>query len=444
MFTIEATAVSAIGRITYGCLGLYDDACEKALGERLAIARQHAPADAGGDPARARGTQGLVAGAVGGRAADSESRKAAGRRWRRRRSRSSSTKRRRQRSTPRASRRSSANSSPPRSGRRDSASTRSSCIARTATCCTNFFRRYRTGAMTTYGGSFDNRVRFPLEVFAAVRDVLAAGQADGRAHLGDRLGRRRLDDRGLDRAGPPPEGAGCDWIDTSSGGISPAQKIPLGPGYQVPLARAIRRATGIATMAVGLDHRSEAGRGDHRLGRCRPGGDGARHALGSALAVARGRRTGRGGSAPAAVLAISSARGGQRDRAVPRSACDRDQGQHSDQRTVALTVARCPGVWYRLSTQRSSSDRSCDGDGRRMTRSIAPRVDVATVVRARCRRRWRMRGVGSTMVSRSWNWLLCIGVGLRAYRVPGRKCPVKTRQSGSGPPGQTLRVACRV
>jgi 2,4-dienoyl-CoA reductase-like NADH-dependent reductase (Old Yellow Enzyme family) len=45
---------------------------------------------------------------------------------------------------------------------------------------------------------------------------------------------------------------GCDWIDVSSGGISPAQKIPLGPGYQVPLARAIRAATSIPTMAVGL------------------------------------------------------------------------------------------------------------------------------------------------------------------------------------------------
>src|SRR6202049_2823762 len=43
MFSIEATAVSAIGRITYGCLGLYDDACEQALGERLAIARANAP-----------------------------------------------------------------------------------------------------------------------------------------------------------------------------------------------------------------------------------------------------------------------------------------------------------------------------------------------------------------------------------------------------------------
>src|SRR5439155_17676342 len=43
MFTIEATAVSATGRITFGCLGLYDDACEQALGERLAIARANAP-----------------------------------------------------------------------------------------------------------------------------------------------------------------------------------------------------------------------------------------------------------------------------------------------------------------------------------------------------------------------------------------------------------------
>src|SRR5437764_2339271 len=43
MFTIEATAVSALGRITSGCLGLYDDACEQALDERLAIARANAP-----------------------------------------------------------------------------------------------------------------------------------------------------------------------------------------------------------------------------------------------------------------------------------------------------------------------------------------------------------------------------------------------------------------
>jgi 2,4-dienoyl-CoA reductase-like NADH-dependent reductase (Old Yellow Enzyme family) len=45
---------------------------------------------------------------------------------------------------------------------------------------------------------------------------------------------------------------GVDWIDASSGGVSPLQKIPLGPGYQVPLAQALKEATGLTTMAVGL------------------------------------------------------------------------------------------------------------------------------------------------------------------------------------------------
>jgi 2,4-dienoyl-CoA reductase-like NADH-dependent reductase (Old Yellow Enzyme family) len=43
-----------------------------------------------------------------------------------------------------------------------------------------------------------------------------------------------------------------DWIDVSSGGVSPLQKIPLGPGYQVPLSQAVKEATGLVTMAVGL------------------------------------------------------------------------------------------------------------------------------------------------------------------------------------------------
>jgi 2,4-dienoyl-CoA reductase-like NADH-dependent reductase (Old Yellow Enzyme family) len=46
---------------------------------------------------------------------------------------------------------------------------------------------------------------------------------------------------------------GCDWIDVSSGGVSPRQKIPApSPGIHVPFARAIRSASGITTMAVGL------------------------------------------------------------------------------------------------------------------------------------------------------------------------------------------------
>ena len=45
---------------------------------------------------------------------------------------------------------------------------------------------------------------------------------------------------------------GCGAVHVSSGGSSPAQKIPLGPGYQVPLARAVGAATKLPTVAVGL------------------------------------------------------------------------------------------------------------------------------------------------------------------------------------------------
>jgi 2,4-dienoyl-CoA reductase-like NADH-dependent reductase (Old Yellow Enzyme family) len=45
---------------------------------------------------------------------------------------------------------------------------------------------------------------------------------------------------------------GCGAIHVSSGGITPAQQIPLGPNYQVPLARAVKLATGMPVIAVGL------------------------------------------------------------------------------------------------------------------------------------------------------------------------------------------------
>jgi 2,4-dienoyl-CoA reductase-like NADH-dependent reductase (Old Yellow Enzyme family) len=45
---------------------------------------------------------------------------------------------------------------------------------------------------------------------------------------------------------------GCSAIHVSSGGISPTQQIPLGPSYQVPLARAVKVATGMPVIAVGL------------------------------------------------------------------------------------------------------------------------------------------------------------------------------------------------
>ena len=45
---------------------------------------------------------------------------------------------------------------------------------------------------------------------------------------------------------------GCDYIDVTTGGLDPRQKIPLAPGYQVPFGEKVRKETGIRTMSVGL------------------------------------------------------------------------------------------------------------------------------------------------------------------------------------------------
>lgn len=101
-----------------------------------------------------------------------------------------------------------------------------------------------------FGGTFENRIRFPLEVFAAVRAAF-----DG--VLGVRLSASDWVEGAWDLA--QSEGlcvqlkaAGCDFIHVSSAGVSPLQKITLGAGYQVHFARAIRASTGMVTTAVGL------------------------------------------------------------------------------------------------------------------------------------------------------------------------------------------------
>ena len=103
-----------------------------------------------------------------------------------------------------------------------------------------------------YGGSLENRMRFPLEVFKAVREVWPE-----RKPLGVRIsavdwvegGWAIEDSIAYAKA---LQALGCDYITASSGGAVAEQKIEIGPGYQVHLADAIRSATGICTAAVGL------------------------------------------------------------------------------------------------------------------------------------------------------------------------------------------------
>ncbi|MGB8652476.1 MAG: NADH:flavin oxidoreductase/NADH oxidase [Mycobacteriales bacterium] len=100
-----------------------------------------------------------------------------------------------------------------------------------------------------YGGSFTGRSRLLLEVVAAVREVFA-GPLLVRISGTDWVeGGWTVDDSV--RLAPLLAAAGVDLVDVSSGGLHHAQQIPVGPGYQVPLAEAVR-AAGIPTGAVGL------------------------------------------------------------------------------------------------------------------------------------------------------------------------------------------------
>jgi 2,4-dienoyl-CoA reductase-like NADH-dependent reductase (Old Yellow Enzyme family) len=105
-----------------------------------------------------------------------------------------------------------------------------------------------------YGGSVTNRMRFPLEVFDAVRAAFPAERPVGvRVSGTDWLeGEASWTLEDTVELALQLKARGCDWIDMSSGGISPRQKIAPGPGYQVPLAEAVRRSTGLPTIAVGL------------------------------------------------------------------------------------------------------------------------------------------------------------------------------------------------
>jgi 2,4-dienoyl-CoA reductase-like NADH-dependent reductase (Old Yellow Enzyme family) len=103
-----------------------------------------------------------------------------------------------------------------------------------------------------YGGSLQNRMRYPLEVFDAIREVFPATKP-----VGVKLSATDWVEGGWDLPQTIEyvkelKKRGVDWIDASSGGVSPLQKIPLAPGYQVPFAQAIKEATGVTTMAVGL------------------------------------------------------------------------------------------------------------------------------------------------------------------------------------------------
>jgi 2,4-dienoyl-CoA reductase-like NADH-dependent reductase (Old Yellow Enzyme family) len=252
MMTIEATAVTADGRITPGCLGLYDDATERALRDRLSRARRQAPpmavalqlAHAGRKGSSQRPWEGgaLIPPATGG--------------W-----------------TPVAP-----SAIPHGAGEAPPAALDAAGLVRVKDAFVTAAKRAEAIGIDAlelhlahgyllheflsplanrrddaYGGGRGGRMRFPLEVFDAVRAAWPRERP-----LGARISATDWMDGGWtleDSIALALElkARGCDWIDVSSAGISPLQKITsTGPGVHVPFARAIRSATGVTTMAVGL------------------------------------------------------------------------------------------------------------------------------------------------------------------------------------------------
>jgi 2,4-dienoyl-CoA reductase-like NADH-dependent reductase (Old Yellow Enzyme family) len=249
LFTIEATAVSAVGRISPGCLGLWDDATQAAFADKLDRARRQAPqvpvciqiSHAGRKASSAAPWHGgmLIAPEDGG--------------W--------------PTVAPSALPHLPQEAAPTELSLADLAQIKADFVntarrsealgiaaaelhAAHGYLLHQFLSPLSNQRTDAYGGSFENRIRFPLEVFKAVREA-----------FGGTLGMRISGTDWVDGGWTIDEtcelsvllkAAGAQFVHISSGGVSPLQKITLGPEYQVHLAKAVKERSGLTTFAVGL------------------------------------------------------------------------------------------------------------------------------------------------------------------------------------------------
>src|SRR6201995_4619108 len=250
MFCFEATHVEAIGRITPGCLGLWNDGTENALKPILASVRKHSKAAVAMQLAHA------------GRKGSSHTPWDGGQQipiaqggW--------------QAEGPSAVPQKEGEAAPLALDEAGMARIRDAFVAAAKRAdrlgidaievhgahgylLHEFLSPIANQRTDQYGGPLQNRMRYPLEVFDAVRAAFPE-----RKPMGVKVSATDWVDGGWDLAqtiefAKELKKRGVDWIDVSSGGVSPLQKIALGPGYQVPFSQSVKEATGLKTIAVGL------------------------------------------------------------------------------------------------------------------------------------------------------------------------------------------------
>jgi 2,4-dienoyl-CoA reductase-like NADH-dependent reductase (Old Yellow Enzyme family) len=251
LMIMEATAVTAQGRITAGDLGLYSDANEHGIARVLNAVRAHSPIKIGMQLAHA------------GRKASSRAPWAGGAQVRP--------------NEPEGWQAAAPSAVPHAAGEEAPTALDAAGLQRLRTAFADAARRagrlgldgleihaahgyllhqflsplanQRTDA---YGGSLENRMRFPLEVFDAVREAFPADRPVWARISATDWVPGGWDIEGTVALSQALKARGCAAIHVSSGGVSPQQVIPLKPGYQVPYAQRVKAEVGLPTIAVGL------------------------------------------------------------------------------------------------------------------------------------------------------------------------------------------------
>jgi 2,4-dienoyl-CoA reductase-like NADH-dependent reductase (Old Yellow Enzyme family) len=103
-----------------------------------------------------------------------------------------------------------------------------------------------------YGGSVENRMRFPLEVARALRDTWPRERILGARITGSDWAEGGATPDDAVRYAKQLKAIGFDFVCVSSGGLVAHQKIKVEPGYQVPFAEKVKKEAGIAVRAVGM------------------------------------------------------------------------------------------------------------------------------------------------------------------------------------------------